>query len=117
MKLLILILVLAISVQPLQAGFCDMDMEKNQEPSHHMGQMDQMDQSDQDSHDCCDSDNSDSQEGCDGDMQCGFCFANVSAFPSMIKVNVSWVHQYSLDFSSEFILPSHSSPPFRPPIS
>jgi len=36
MKLLILILVLATSAQPLQAGFCDMDMEKNQETSHHI---------------------------------------------------------------------------------
>jgi len=34
MKFLILILVLAISIQPLQAGPCDMDMEKSQETSH-----------------------------------------------------------------------------------
>jgi len=90
MKLLILILVLAISAQPLQAGFCgDMDMEKSQETAHHM------EHSDNDGHDCCDSDDADSIEGCDSEMMCGFCFASVSAFPNMLKVNANWAHQYS----------------------
>lgn len=40
MKFLILFLVLAISAQPLQAGFCDMDMGKNQETPHHMDMSD-----------------------------------------------------------------------------
>jgi len=111
MKLLILFLIVAISAQPLQAGFCDMDMEKSQESSHHM------ELSDQDGHDCCDSDDSDTQEGCDGEMNCGFCFASVSALPSMIKMSATWTHDYSQGFSSGVVLPSHSSPPFRPPIS
>ena len=114
MKFLILILVLAISTQPLQAGFCDGDMEKNQETSHNM---DQMNHSDHESHDCCDSDDSDSQEGCDSAMKCGFCSANVPALPIILKLNSAWAHQYYLDFSAEFVLPSHSSPLFRPPIS
>ena len=49
MKFLILILVLAISAQPLQAGVCDMDMEQSQETTH------PMDMSGSDGHDCCDS--------------------------------------------------------------
>lgn len=114
MKFLILILILAISAQPMQAGACDMDMEKNQESPHHM---DYSDHEMQDKHDCCDSDDSDAQEGCDGEMQCGFCFANVSALPDLIRVNALWVHQYSLGLPSGFILPSHSSPLFRPPIT
>ena len=117
MKFLILILVLAISAQPLQAGFCDMDMEKNQEISHNMDQMDQMDHTDHGDHDCCDSGDIDSQESCDSEMKCGVCSANVTALPSMIKFNSAWVHQYSLDLSSGFILTSQSSPLFRPPIS
>jgi hypothetical protein len=126
MKLLILILVLTLNLQPLQAGTCDMDMEKNQETSHHMDQtghmrhMDrtaQMDHTAQNQHDCCDSGGSDSGNSCDDQMQCGFCFANVSALPSLNRFASAWTQQYSLDFSAQLILPSHSSPLFRPPIS
>jgi hypothetical protein len=111
MKFLILILVLVISAQPLQAGFCDMDMEKSQETSHHM------EHSDHDGHDCCDSDDTDSQKGCDSGMNCGFCSAGVSALPGMLKIDAILVHQYSQNLSSSVVLPSHSSPPFRSPIS
>jgi hypothetical protein len=111
MRILILLLVLAISTQPLQAGICDMDMEKGQESSHHTQE------SENNEHDCCDSDDSDSKDGCDGEMKCGFCFANVSALPDFIKANSTWVSHFSLDLSSGVILPIHSSPPFRPPIS
>jgi len=114
MKSLIFILVLAISAQPLQAGFCDMDMDKNQQSSHQMGQMDH---SGQDKHDCCDPTDTDSEEGCNSEMKCGFCFATVPALPSLIKVGTAWDHPYSLDISPGLILPSHSSPLFRPPIS
>jgi hypothetical protein len=111
MKFLILILVLAISAQPLQAGFCDMNMEKNQESSHHM------DHSDEVNHDCCDSNDADKQEGCGNEMNCGPCFVSVSMLPSLLKVNPTWGSHHSLDLSSGIVLPSHSSPLFRPPIS
>jgi len=111
MRILILLLVLAISTQPLQAGFCDMDSEKGQESSHHMQD------SENAGHDCCDTDDSESQDGCDGEMKCGFCFANLPAIPNALKFSSSWLSHFSLDLSSGVILPSHSSPPFRPPIS
>jgi len=111
MRILTLLLVLAISTQPLQAGICDMDMEKSQESPHHMQD------SENGRHDCCDSDESDSQDGCDSEMKCGFCFANLSAQPGAIKLSSTWVNLFSLDLSSGVILPSHSPPPFRPPIS
>ena len=111
MKLLILFLVLAISAQPLQAGFCDMDMGKNQETPHHM------DISDSEGHDCCDTDEADSQEGCDSGMNCGMCFVSVSALPSIFKINASWGQPIYHQISSSATLPSHSSPLFRPPIS
>jgi hypothetical protein len=111
MKLLILFLVLAISAQPLQAGFCEMDMGKNQQTSHHM------DKSNDAGHDCCDSEDPDSQEGCDNGMNCGMCFVNASALPSVMRFTPTWEHGYSTDFLSTLVLPSHSSPPFRPPIS
>jgi len=111
MRILTLLIVLAISTQPLQAGICDMDMEKSQESPHHMQD------SENGGHDCCDSDESDSQDGCDSEMKCGFCFANLTALPDTIKLSSTWVNLFSLGLSSGVILPSHSPPPFRPPIS
>jgi hypothetical protein len=111
MKFLILIFILSISIQPLQAGFCDMEMEMNQEGAH------QMDHSEPDDHDCCESDNSDQTEGCDGEMHCGSCLAGASPLPSMIKINPAWGEHHSSRLSSGIVLPSHASPPFRPPIS
>lgn len=88
-----------------------MDMENSQESSHLMPEPKN------EGHDCCDPEDSESQEGCDGEMNCGFCFANVPALPEFLRLNSDWVSLFSLDFSSGFIFPSHSSPPFRPPIS
>lgn len=109
MKVLILFLAIAISTQPLLAGTCA--MESNQEASHHMEQADDR------GHDCCDSDQDEQQQGCDGEMHCGSCGTTVSALPDIFKIHASWENQYSLNLSSGLELPSHSSPPFRPPIS
>jgi hypothetical protein len=116
MKLWILILVLAISAQPLQAGFCDMDMEKNQETSHEMDHSG-MDHSDQESHKCCDSDDSDSPTGCDSSMNCGPCFVSASMISNLTKFSSTIAHQHTPDISSGVALPSHTTPLFRPPIS
>lgn len=116
MKLWILILVLAISAQPLQAGSCDMDMEKNQETSHHMDHSD-MDHSDHEGHKCCDSDESDSPTGCDSNMNCGPCFVSVSMISNLTKLSAEFSHHYTPGLSSGVVLPSHTTPPFRPPIS
>jgi len=109
MRLLTLLLILAISAQPLQAGFCDMD--SSQEAAHHMEQSEGAD------HDCCDSDEPESQQTCDGQLHCGYCSVSVSALPKIPKINADWVNLYTPSLSSGLILPSHSSPPFRPPIS
>ena len=111
MKILILFLVLAISTQPLQAGFCDVNMEKNQESSHHM------DDAVNTGHDCCDSYDADVQKGCDGGVICGNCFASVFASLSVTSVNPTWANHYPMNLSSCVILPGHSSPPFHPPTS
>ena len=109
MKFLILMLVLTISAQPLQAGFCEMDM--NQEASHHPKQAEDA------NHDCCDSDDSEPQPACDGNMYCGFCSANVSVLPKTPGISSVWAGHHSPLITSGVVLPSHSSPPFRPPIS
>ena len=111
-----MILVLAISAQPLQAGFCDMDMEKNQETSHHMDHSG-MDHSDHEGYKCCDSDESDSSTGCDSNMNCGPCFVSVSMISNLTKFSAEYTHQYTPRLSSGVVLPSHNTPPFRPPIS
>jgi hypothetical protein len=111
MKLLALILVLAISAQPLQVGACDMDMENSQDSTR------QMDSSGPDGHDCCDTEDSDSDEGCGAGMHCGMCFVSVSAIFSIPRVVPVWSHPVYLESSSGLILPSHSAPPFRPPIA
>jgi hypothetical protein len=114
MKFLILFLILAISIQPLQAGVCDMDMEQGQEASHHMQAPDEGD------HDCCDSedsDGSDSQPNCGSLMHCGSCNASFSTLPDIYRFNASWVIQYSPALSSDALPPSHSTPLFRPPIA
>ena len=109
MKFLILFLVLAISIQPLQAGFCD--MEASQDVSH------QMQASDDGNHDCCDSDDPGSQSGCGSLMHCGFCMTSFSALPRSYEFNPVWVTHYSPGLPSEVVFPSHSAPPFRPPIT
>ena len=114
MKFLILFLVLTIGVQPLQAGVCDMDMEKDQVSSHHMQDSDEGD------HDCCDADepeDSDSQPGCGNMMYCGSCNATFSPLSGVYRFNDDWANQYSLALSSDSLLPSHSTPLFRPPIT
>ena len=111
MRVLVLFLILAISAQPLQAGSCDMDVEHGQESSHHM------EPSGLDGHDCCDPESTDSSEGCDGGMDCGFCFVSVSALSGPPRIAVFWSHHDMPETGSGVVLPSHSSPPFRPPIS
>ena len=116
MKLLVLILVLALSAQPLQAGSCDMSMEKGQETSHHMGHSGQ-EQAENQVHDCCGSSGADSSDGCDGNMDCGPCFVSFTAIPSLVRFAPVFIHQQTPNLSSGVVLPSHASPPFRPPIS
>ena len=112
MKTLILILVLAISAQPLQAGVCD--METNQEAAHYLKQMEN---AGDDRPDCCDSERANSQQGCDQQMYCGFCSAGVSTKSDLHGVTVIWLTLYAQDITSGEIKPSNSHPPFRPPIS
>ena len=112
MKILIIFLVLAISTQPLQAGFCD--MESNQETAHHMQQPDNAGDTTQD---CCDSEQPHSQQSCDQQMNCGFCSAVTSAKSDLQNVAIIWSTRYAQDMASGEMEPSNAHPPFRPPIS
>lgn len=111
MKALVLILVLAISAQPLQAAACDMDTGKNQESAHHM------DMSGPSGHDCCDTEDTPSRDDCGAGMDCGMCFVSVSAVSVIPRHVPLWSRPVYRESSSGVVLPSHSSPPFRPPIA
>jgi hypothetical protein len=113
MRLLALILALAISAQPLQAGFCDMDMGKGQETGHYM------DDAADTGHDCCDTDDADLQQeqGCDGMAHCAPCFLSTPVLPVMTRLQLAWTPQHAESAWLDPVLANHSSPPFRPPIS
>jgi len=118
MRFLILILILALSSQALQAGCCDVDMEKKQGTPH------QVNHSGGSDHDCCDTDDSDdpvdpgSPPHCGNVLHCGTCSTIFSPIlPDVYVFNANWLTTYTTDFSSEAVLPSHSVPPFRPPIA
>jgi len=111
MKLLALILALTITVPPLQAGPCDMGMNKGQEVSHHQADPGHGE------HRCCDSQDSESNSECDSAMQCGWCSVHAPALPVLIRVSPAWVEHPSPEPVLGIILPSHNTPPFRPPIA
>jgi len=112
MKFIALFLIIAISVQPVQAGGCG--METGQASSH---QMQNMPSDDHDAHKCCDPGQAQTRQDCGGEMLCGFC--NIP--PSTVHVPhlgpVVWTYTQSLNSEPGTLSPSHSSPLYRPPIS
>jgi hypothetical protein len=113
MRILTLILILAVSAQPLQAGFCAMGMDQGQAAAMDMP----MGMDHGGGHDCCDTEAPESEETCEGGSHCGHCTVASPALPSVLRVPVAWLPAGEFEFSAGVLLPSHSSPPFRPPIS
>jgi hypothetical protein len=113
MKFLVFILALAINAQPLQAGLCDMDMEENQETPQ------QVDGGAEAGHDCCDEGDADNQQeqGCEGKTHCSPCFVSAPLLPATARLQLDWSPQHTESALLSLALSSHSSPPFRPPIS
>jgi hypothetical protein len=70
-------------------------------------------------HDCCDEADTDPQQerGCDGKTHCAPCFASAPALTAMARLQLDQSPQHSESKLKDLILASHSSPPFRPPIS
>jgi hypothetical protein len=116
MKLLVAMLVLMIAAQPVQAGFCDMDLSGDS--TSHADMQHRMD-AENSAHDCCQSSHVGSDPGRDNgcsDMPCGTCVAGVQAIsPAASLPALAPVGVY-IDLHEGVITPSHSSPPFRPPI-
>ena len=113
MRVLTLMMILALSAQPLQAGYCPMDHSQNgpNSASHAMD-------GDMDAHDCCDTEPSGSDDGCQDGMHCRLCTTGVLLLPNSLRVDAAgWPAAQPLAFSDTGPLPSHASPPYRPPIS
>jgi hypothetical protein len=106
-------MILAITTQPLQAGCCAMEIDQGRSADMEMPMG--MDHSDD--HGCCDPQNSDSEEACENGSHCGFCTAVTPLTPSSVRLADVWIHVYSIEADVGDLLPSHASPPFRPPIS
>ena len=116
MKLLtLMVLILAISAQPLAAGGCAVDMDQGETSVMEMPMGADMDHGDD--HDCCDPQSDDSDPSCDGGAHCGMCTAVTPLLPASLKVNGPWHSDYAFVTDDGRLLPSHASPPFRPPIS
>ena len=113
MRLLTLILILALAAQPLQAGCCAMDPGQGQsnDTMPHGGMPES------DGHACCDTEEPEPDDSCQAGAHCGACVAGFSLLPPALRIAAAWHHDYILNLSDGDELPSHASPPFRPPIS
>lgn len=109
MKYLVIILALLIAMPTVQAGVCGMGAAG-----------DSIEQAAGDGHDCCPDEPAESAEPeqpCGDGDHCSGCFTAASALPVTIP---AFAHaRPGADFVSPIpsIAPSHSAPPYRPPIS
>jgi hypothetical protein len=114
MNWLAVILGLLIAAQPLQAGFCDMEATADAAP--HAGMQHDSDQR-ASGHDCCQPPDSEESRDCNDMLQCAPCATALPAVPAMFP-EVRYAgdpHRAGPDHGR--LTPSHSVPPFRPPIT
>jgi hypothetical protein len=109
MRILILALVLLMNIQPAAADVCD--MQAGAQGSHHAA----ADDGDQDQ--CCPDDPEVPRQGCDHASHCGSCSAALYLTTPKPTAATTWAGSYGRDMAGGLLTPSHSSPPFRPPIS
>lgn len=112
MRLFVLILALSIALPPIQAGACE--METNPVSAEHAGMM-HLNQNNA-PHDCCDTDQSQSEKPCNEWAQCGQCSSSVPAITVALDKLSAWNETPASELARCFFPPSHSHPPFRPPI-
>ena len=136
MKSLCFILIIALTIQPLQAGVCAMAPDQSEDQAqveqnhHHSMAMEHaptmspnlsngmnMDHSGGEMPDCCDSDTAEQPADCADMTDCGNCYARGSVLVASSAPLDQWLIQYRVLPTSGEIVPSHAYPPFRPPIS
>jgi hypothetical protein len=112
MKLLAATLVFMIAAQPVQAGFCDMEMDSDAAAGpgqHHPEKA-------SDDHGCCDPSDGDDRLPCSERMHCGSCSTGVAAIPIAVVPATAPEWTAPPVMNAGVLAPSHASPPYRPPI-
>jgi len=129
-KYLTLLLILALSLPPLQAVNCEMEQGQANQPqgnqhvmdsakpmaAHHEQKVAEHGQSGN-MPDCCALEPAAQNQDCDETMDCGTCSALVSLPGSTAMISGQSAFSYSASMRSGLMGPSHSFPPYRPPIS
>ena len=113
MKLLAALLVFMIAAQPVQAGFCAMDLSGG---SADTAPMQHHPEGDADDHGCCEPPATEDDTCCGDRLDCGFCTAGVSAVVGSETTSLAPASHSLLTLSGGTVAPSHSAPPYRPPI-
>ncbi len=90
-------------------------MDHDQEAAQHAGM--QHDIQNDSEHDCCDKGDSDRERDCNNSIDCNHCTAGAVAIIAMSGKFLHWNRTYQSGLAEDGLAPSHSSPPFRPPIS
>jgi len=126
MKYLTLFLIVTIAALPLQADFCVVATNPDaSEQSSIIGQ-DSLESATQEhgrlgaahgGHDCCNPGQEDPSDSCEFGLQCGFCTAGVLSINDINPPGSYFPMSRTENFNSGVMAPSHSSPPYRPPIA
>jgi hypothetical protein len=114
-KTLFLIIAIILYIQPMQAGYCDMETE---EPSVQQVNLHDHDSDGADSkHDCCADETPEASSQCLDAVHCSSCPAGAISVFGLLKITgfpQNSQPQLSIDPS---LASSHSVPLYRPPIS
>jgi hypothetical protein len=116
MKFVILLLILMLTVPPVQASGCAHDHgSAGEAPMEHP-----MDHSQAGQHDCCETDESEGSSECPEMDDCSSCLSATGSAPAIpvtgARVVPACMAQVDLN-GPGLLSPSHSMLPFRPPIA
>jgi len=115
MKFLAAMVALFIAAQPLQAAFCPMEGQASGVPAAQHGMSHHSDKA-VGSHDCCKQKAPERDHDCSNGNHCGACAPGSAAeLPRMATVQPP-ESSYRFAAVESGLTPSHSTPPFRPPI-
>jgi hypothetical protein len=92
----------------------DRHQDQHQDRDHSSMQMNHADGADSE---CCHPERSDAPGDCAGFMSCGTCPVAPSMIASPVQAAPACLRAEAVDIASGQIVPPHSSPPYRPPIS
>ena len=108
MKYLLLILAILIALPSAQAGVCGMG-----------GMQDSIEQASE-GHDCCPDEGVDeapAEQPCEGGSHCAGCIITVAVVPLSLEAAAHQLPHADFTVPMAQLVPSHSAPPYRPPIA